>query len=86
MTIKEQIEIMEAGDNGSKIELRGPDKVYRELRDATTHEFNFQDLRDRIQKPKVQSLEDGTKDALCRCLLKLDEVSYELAALIEEIK
>jgi len=61
MNIKEQIEIVTAAQNGSKIELRGMDKVYRELRNATTHEFNFQEYRYQIQKPKELSLEERVK-------------------------
>jgi hypothetical protein len=37
-------------------------------------------------KPKELSMEDGAKEALSRCLLKLDDVSNELAQLIEECK
>jgi hypothetical protein len=53
--------------------------IVQTLRPATPAEIE-------AAKPKEQSLEDGTKEALSRCLLKLDDVSNELAQLIEECK
>jgi hypothetical protein len=76
MNIKEQIDVIQAAQNGSRIELRDSDKIYRELRDATEHEFNFENYRYRIKKPKEPTLEEKVKAKYPDyevCMLRINE-------------
>ena len=84
MKIKEQIEIMQAYVTGEDIEVLADIGSWIGLPKNQPVEFNFQDFTYRIAKPKVESLEDGTRECLRRCLLKLDEVGNELDALFNE--